>query len=594
MRTRSYLTAAVVATIASTGWAGEEWIARSNEYANEALVIQAQYFPEFAGQVGLDGYDEEIRDLRPGFVQRQRADSEKLLVRYAKLLEEEKDARVRQDLGIMIQAARDGVRSSELEEQYMLPYFNIGQSMFFAVQGTLDPQNDASRRPSVVVRLRRYAGLEEGYEPIVELAKARTLEGLANPNLIGPFVAELDDHVEKMPRFIGGMQGLLAESGVEGWEHPFDVLSGQLKEYYAWLDTEMRPRARPEPQLPPAIYADNLKNFGVDVSPEELIERATLAFANIQNEMQSLARQVAHEKGYGVSDYRDVIAALKEERIPGDEVVAFYKKTLAQLEEIIEREHLVTLPERDADIQIASEARSAAQPAPHLKPPRLIGNTGEYPIFMIPTIGKNEDGSWQHNDTTFKSNAWTLTAHEARPGHELQFSSMIESGVSTARGIFAFNSVNVEGWALYAEAISRPYMPLDAQLISLQNRLLRAGRMFLDPMLNLGLLTREEVKEVLMTDVVIDEGFAQQEVDRYSFRAPGQATSYYFGFSHLQSLRAQVELKLRERFDAQKLHDFILAQGLMPPKLVKQAVMEEFVVATLAEAEAQPEAAAAR
>jgi uncharacterized protein (DUF885 family) len=158
---------------------------------------------------------------------------------------------------------------------------------------------------------------------------------------------------------------------------------------------------------------------------------------------------------------------------------------------------------------------------------------------------------------------------------------MIEAGVSTARGLFAFNSANVEGWALYAEAITRPYMPLDAQLISLQNRLLRAARMFLDPMLNLGQIDRDDVKTVLMRDVVIDDAFAQQEVDRYSFRAPGQATSYYFGYSHLQTLRTLVEMKLEDKFVQSDYHDFILAQGLLPPELLRQAVMEEFVAPRL-------------
>jgi len=256
----------------------------------------------------------------------------------------------------------------------------------------------------------------------VELAKGHTEKGLASPALVGPFVKELDQHVENSAQFVAGMKDLLAKSGVAGWKEPFEVFAGQLRDYYAWLDETVRPRARQQPQLPPEIYANNLTNFGVDLAPEELIERATLAFANIQNEMQSLARQVAREKGYEVTDYRDVIRELKKERIAGDQVVDFYKKTLASLEQIIVREKLVSLPERNADIQVASEALSAAMPAPHVQPPRLVGNTGEYPVFMIPTIKQNGDGSWQHNDTTFKANAWTLTAHEARPGHEMQFS----------------------------------------------------------------------------------------------------------------------------------------------------------------------------
>ena len=58
---------------------------------------------------------------------------------------------------------------------------------------------------------------------------------------------------------------------------------------------------------------------------------------------------------------------------------------------------------------------------------------------------------------------------------------MVEAGLSLARGLFAFNSVNTEGWGLYSEAVMLPYMPLDGQLISLQARLHRAARAFLDP-----------------------------------------------------------------------------------------------------------------
>jgi len=235
------------------------------------------------------------------------------------------------------------------------------------------------------------------------------------------------------------------------------------------------------------------------------------------------------------------------------------------------------LPDRDAGIRIASEAETAAQPAAHLETPRLIGNTGEFPVFVLPRLGKNPDGSWQQNDDSYEAGTWTLTAHEARPGHELQYSAMIEEGVSIARAVFSFNSANVEGWALYAEAIAKPYMPLDAQMISLQYRLARAARMFLDPMLNLGLIKPEDAKRLLLEDVVLGETWAQNEVERYTYRMPGQATAYYYGYTKLQALRTQTELMLKDDFDAQAFHDFILAQGLLPPELLRDAVTEEFV-----------------
>jgi uncharacterized protein (DUF885 family) len=159
----------------------------------------------------------------------------------------------------------------------------------------------------------------------------------------------------------------------------------------------------------------------------------------------------------------------------------------------------------------------------------------------------------------------------------MQFSSMIEAGVSIARAIFAFNSANVEGWGLYAEAIAKPYMPLDGQLISLQYRLMRAARMFLDPMLNLGLISPEDAKRLIMEDIVIGETWAQNEVERYTYRMPGQATAYYYGYTKMQALRTQTELALRDDFDQQAFHDFVLAQGMLPPDLLKATVMQNFV-----------------
>ena len=173
--------------------------------------------------------------------------------------------------------------------------------------------------------------------------------------------------------------------------------------------------------------------------------------------------------------------------------------------------------------------------------------------------------------------AWSLTVHEARPGHEMQFASMIENGVSQARSIYAFNSANVEGWALYAEAVMFPYLPLDGQLMSLQLRLLRAARAFLDPMVNLGMTDPQAVHKFLMSEVVLSEPMATQEVDRYTFRMPGQATAYYFGHLKMQELRAKTELALGERFREREFHDFLLTLGLLPPHLTAKAVEHDFI-----------------
>jgi uncharacterized protein (DUF885 family) len=209
----------------------------------------------------------------------------------------------------------------------------------------------------------------------------------------------------------------------------------------------------------------------------------------------------------------------------------------------------------------------------------MIGNTGEMGEFVLPLRipGKAGAGPMSFDDFTNEAASWTLTAHEVRPGHEMQFASIVEKGVSIARAVFAFNSVNAEGWGLYAEAEMKPYLPLDGQLMALQHRLLRAARAIIDPGLQTGVLTREEATRILREEVVLSDAMALQEVQRYTFLAPGQATAYFCGYSRLMELRTEVEQALGKSFDRQRYHDFILAQGLLPPRLVRKAVFEEFV-----------------
>jgi hypothetical protein len=79
------------------------------------------------------------------------------------------------------------------------------------------------------------------------------------------------------------------------------------------------------------------------------------------------------------------------------------------------------LPDRPAIIRLATAAETAQVPAPHMVPPPFVHNTGQRGEFVPPlnipsATGGAED---KYDDFTFDAVSWTLTAHEARPGHEL-------------------------------------------------------------------------------------------------------------------------------------------------------------------------------
>jgi len=550
------------------------WIERSNKHAQLLLQLQAKFQPEFAARQGITGLDDRISDFTPGHQARQRAAIAEVQAQLEKLLPGEQDPLVAQDLQILIDATKRQIKGSELSEKLEVPYYSLPQLFFGSMRALLDPQIAAERRPAALVRLRKYLGMEGDQASLVQLAEAETRAGLKN-KLLPPARLEVENDLETSAHLIDGVDKLFKEFNITGGDDALAEMHKQLAAYLKFVRTEVLPKARKDYRLPPEIYAFNLLQVGVDIAPAELAQRAHKAFTDIQAEMQTTAAKLAKERNWPSGDYHDVIKQLKKSQIPDDKVLEFYQARLAQIEDIIRAQHLVTLPTRPARIRLGTPAENAGQPAPHMNPPRLIGNTGEQGEFVLPLSVPGKTTK-KYDDFNYDAAAWTLTAHEARPGHELQFSRMVETGVSLARAIFAFNSVNAEGWGLYSEAITLPYMPLDGQLISLQLRLQRAARAFLDPEMQLpGKWTPEKARAFLEKEVGLSPAFATEEIDRFTFRSPGQATAYFYGYTKILELRDAAQQQLGARFDPLAFHDLILAQGLLPPELMRKAVLAE-------------------
>ena len=53
------------------------------------------------------------------------------------------------------------------------------------------------------------------------------------------------------------------------------------------------------------------------------------------------------------------------------------------------------------------------------------------------------------------------------------------------------------------------------------------------------------------------------------------------GYENLQALRASTELRLKDQFNQQEFHDFLLARGLLPPEVLARAVTENFIAPRL-------------
>ncbi len=560
------------------------WIARSNADSRVLLDVIAQFSPESATQFGLRGYDTRVADLKPAVDARSRAALVAAKTELQKLLASEKDANVRQDLQILLKAADEQIEGIDLTHKYLLPYTDVGNLIFGGEFALLKDDVEAKRRAYALQRLQCYVGTAPGCDtPITEQARAQTEARLDDRQLLGPYRGEVEQNLANAKRYAQGIHQLFAKYKLDDAQGKaaLAALDRQLADYDAWVRKTVLPRARTDFRLPEPLYAYNLRQVGIDITPQQLMKQAELEFVEMRGAMQMLAPVVARAEGFKDTDYRSVMRDLKKDQLGRDQVQPWYHHVLGKIEDTIRRERIVTLPQRKMQMRLASDAEAAQVPAPHMDPPPFLNNHGEQGTFVLTmgNPGNGKDASQAYDDFTFKAAAWTLTAHEGRPGHELQFAAMVERGVSLARSLFAFNSVNVEGWALYAESEMLPYEPPAGQFAALQARMMRAARAYLDPMLNLGLITRERAHDVLTHDVGLSEAMARQELDRYTFNSPGQATAYFYGYMRLQQLRLETELALGPAFDRKAFNDFVIGQGLLPPGQLADAVRRQFIPA---------------
>lgn len=590
MQIRRWMVAAVSVLTFTAAWAADKkpdtkapaapaWVERSNANAHVLLKAMAQFRPEFATFTGFPGYDDKALDERAGIVERSRTAIEAARSDLQKKLDAENDPNVKQDLQILISAATRRIEDSKIDEKYLLPYFDVGETIFQGEFGLLQDHIPADRRAHALNRLKCYLGTAPGCTPLAKDAEARFTEKMSDKNLLGPYKAEVEQHLSNTGRYVDGIRKLYEKYKITGADASIAELKKQLDAHDAWVRSTVLTHARDDFRLPPEVYANNLKDVGLDISPQELMKKAELEFVETRAAMELIAPAVAKETGTTSTDYRDAIKALKKQQLDKDSIEPYYHEVIGKIEAIIREHKIVSLPQREMIMRLASEAENASEPAPHMMPPPLINNHGERGSFILP-LGNPPTGDGKsevYDDFTCKACAWTLTAHEGRPGHELQFSAMVEHGVSLARSLFAFNSVNVEGWALYAEFMMVPYEPAGGQMIALQLRMLRAARAMLDPMLNLGLITRDRAHDILVDDVGLSEAFAREELDRFTFRSPGQATAYFYGYTRLLETREQVEVAEGKSFDLKALNDFILAQGLLPPDQLSEAVSAKFI-----------------
>ncbi|MFG1591672.1 DUF885 domain-containing protein [Halobacteriovorax sp. CON-3] len=545
----------------------EDWGVTSDKLAEEFTFALSDLNPEIGSSFGYEQYD------KLGTNPRMELDEayDKLFIQWIEKLEklEEKTelGNLKVDYEILLSVIKRMKNRVDTSRRLgVIGASNVSESIYQSLFGLINPQSPKHRKEAGVDRFKYYMS-EKGKKSYVMGMLSEEKRYLAlYKDKIYPFIGEVTKNLENSPAYVAGVKQLLESSGRTDWQKEYELFQKQVLEYDAFIRSEILPYARQNPNLPKELYQIALGDAGVDIGADELIKIGKKDFDELYKEYQKLASQIAKKNNLKKEDPLSVITFLKKKQVTKlDDVQRLYERAADKLEKIIAENDLVSLPKQKLVIRMAGDAESRAQPVPHLNPPPLIGNDGSIkPEFVVPT---SSTGSLPFDDFSYESAATILTAHEGRPGHDLQFSRMLEEKTSLIRARYAMNSVNVEGWALYAEDLVYDYLTLEEKFAGLEMRLWRIARYFLDPSVQLGMASAEDVVEVFHNKLGVSKEMSMLEFQRYAYRSPGQATAYYHGLKKIRGLKASIE-KDYGRIKLKCFNDTLLSFGLMPHDLI--------------------------
>lgn len=168
----------------------------------------------------------------------------------------------------------------------------------------------------------------------------------------------------------------------------------------------------------------------------------------------------------------------------------------------------------------------------------------------------------------------SLAAHEAVPGHHLQYALVEELGALPEWRRWDIYPVFSEGWGLYAESLGAElglYRDPYSKFGQLNAEMWRAIRLVVDTGLHVKGWTRQQTIDYCRANSARTDREIANEVDRYIAR-PGGATCYKIGELKIRELRRYAEKELGAAFDVRVFHDRVLGSGQLPLDLLQKSI----------------------
>ena len=364
---------------------------------------------------------------------------------------------------------------------------------------------------------------------------------------------------EDLPRAFGDLGDLhllgdLADASTEA--------AASIHAYIDYLEKDLAPRSKGSFRLGRDRFEQKFRlDEGISLSADKLLEIATRELQRTQEEF----RRVASRLNGG--DPLAAWARAKDEHPAAGQLVSVAQQQLADLENFIKRQRIVSMPE-GAPVEVAPTPRfyrwtfaSMWTPGPfEARPLRAF-----YYITDVEPSWPSERKDEHLRDFNYGA-LWAISIHEVFPGHFLHYQHLRQVDSKLRKSILFSSTAFVEGWAHYCEQmmVDEGFRKNDhlVRLGQLAEALIRLCRFIVGIRLHCEDMSVEQGVRFFREEAFLEEPSARREAERGTFDP--SYILYSAGKLMILKLREDYKAHAGADYSLRGFHDTLLANGTVP------------------------------
>ncbi len=320
------------------------------------------------------------------------------------------------------------------------------------------------------------------------------------------------------------------------------------------------------------------ENFRRKLAYDEMVttpldELLKIGYANLRENQRALTAAAAK-----IDKRRDAQAILdemlKDHPTPG-ELIESVAATLSGLRSFLVEHQIVTIPSQVMPLVEATPPFMRALTTASMDTPGPYEKVATEAYFNVtpPEPDWPKQRIEEHMESFSRAQLSNLAAHEAFPGHYVQFLWAPQAPSKTRRLLGA--GTNAEGWAHYCEQmmLDEGYGGGDTKLrlAQVQDALLRDARYIVGIEMHTGDMTFDQGVEFFVREGHTTRELALVETKRGT--SDPTYLIYTLGKLEILKLRADYRAKKGAAFSLGEFHDAFLKQGFPPIPIVRRALL---------------------